>query len=87
MGETLGDIELAMIVGSEFHRHMAAIGGRTFPDIHGDIQHRAHHDTDQFGLCIGRLLEMESAHHSIAGFRLVILHEVHIDAGLLLEVT
>ena len=54
---------------------MTTIGraATTYVDRH--VEHTAFHHTHQLGLRVGRLLEMEAAHHTVAGARLVVLHK------------
>ena len=53
VGETARNEELTVILGRQFHRHMAAVGGRTLADIDCHIEHTPHHAAHKFCLCEG----------------------------------
>ena len=75
VGKAAGYEELAVVVLGQFHSHMPAVGGTALTDIHGHIQYGTFDATHQFALCKGRTLEMQAAHHAIAGHALVILYK------------
>ena len=75
MGKALGDEELAMVILRKFDGYMLAIGGTALADIDGDIEYSTLDTTDEFGLSERRTLEMETAHHAVSGFALVVLNK------------
>ena len=57
---------------------MLAIGGGAFSDVDSYVKDCALDATDNLALGVRGLLEMETAHHAIAGFALVILDEGYL---------
>ena len=80
MGKTLRDEELAMIILSQLHSHMLAVGRRALANIHGYIQYPTLHTSHQLALGEWRALEVQAPHHTIAAHALVVLAEVHLIA-------
>lgn len=85
VGETAGNEELAVILGRQFHRHMAAISGRTLADVNCNVEHTTHHAAHKFGLSEWGTLEMQSAHHSAGRHGFVVLNKIYIAADGLAE--
>ena len=85
VGETARDEELAVILGREFHSHMAAVGGRTLADVYGHIEHTPNHAAHKLGLCEGWTLEMQSAHHPACGHGFIVLNKIYVAADGLAE--
>ena len=85
VGEAFGHEELAVVLFGEFDCHVLAVGRAAFADIHCHIEHPAPDAPDEFALGVGRPLEVEPAHHSVGGHRFIVLHEVYLQPGLLLE--
>ena len=54
---------------------MLTVGGTALADVDGHIEHGSLHAAHQFGLCEGRPLEVQSAHHAIRRLALVVLHK------------
>jgi len=85
VGETARDEELAVILGRQLPRHMAAVGGRTLADVYGNVKHTPNHAAHKLGLCEGGTLEMQSAHHPACGHRLIVLNKIYVAADGLAE--
>lgn len=81
VSKALGDIELQVVILAEFDRKMLPEGGAVFTEIYCHIEYASVGTTDEFGLCIRRALEMQSAHHTIRRARLIILYETSINTG------
>ena len=79
-GETMREagrqVKLAEIVGGEQRGDILPIGGTAFADIDGKIEDRTAQHAHELGLRKRRLLEMQSAHHTLLRTRLVVLHEI-----------
>ena len=75
VGKAFGNKELAMIVLSQFHSHMLAVGWTTFANIDSHIKDCAFDAAHQFALCEWRALKVQAAHYTIGGFTLIILDE------------
>ena len=78
VGETPRDEELPVVVAREFDRHVLAEGRRVSPDVHRHVQYGALYHAHQFGLRVGRLLEMQPSDDPVARPALVVLDEVHV---------
>ena len=61
VGETPGNEELAVVFLRQLHGDMFPEGGGTFADVHCHIEHGTFDHPYQLALCVGRLLEMQSA--------------------------
>ena len=84
MSETARDEKLTVIVLRQFDGDMLPVSRRAFSDIHCNVQHGTFDASHQLGLCKGRALKMQSAHHAVRRHRFIILHEVN-GAHLLKE--
>ena len=62
--KTARNEELAVVVLCQQTADVLAISGRSFADIDCHIKHRATYTSYEFGLCMGRSLEMQSTHYS-----------------------
>ena len=83
VGKAARNHELTVVFRRKLHGHMPSVGGRAAAKIHGHVQHRAFEHAHQLGLGVFAFLKMQSAHRAVAGFRLIILHEVVEKPGSL----
>ena len=65
MSETARDEQLLVIFFRQFYSNMSAEGRRILAKIHCHIQHLSLDDSDELGLSMRRLLEMQSPDNSI----------------------
>ena len=90
MGEPAGNEELTVVVGREFDGDVLAERGRPAADVDGDVEHGPFDDADQFGLGVGRFLEMQAAQNAVGRTAFVVLHETDgadLVAELALRIT
>ena len=59
------DEKLPVVILSQLHSHVLAVGGRAFPDINRNVKHTATNAPYKFCLCIRRTLEMQPTHDTI----------------------
>ena len=85
VGEPARHEELAVFILREFDGDMPAICRGTLADVDGHVEDTAADAAHELGLGVGGALEMESAHHSVCGHRLVVLHEVYLVSDCLVE--
>ena len=78
VGEPFRDEELPVVVLRQLHGHVLPVSRRTFPDVHGHVEHLALDAPHQLGLRERRPLEVQSPHHAVARHALVVLHELHV---------
>ncbi len=83
VGKPGGQEELHEVVGGEQHAVVLAVGRTALANVDGEVEGCALDDAHQLGLGVGRALEVETAHDTLLGARLVVLHEGFGDAGLL----
>ena len=65
VGKAPGNEELAMVVLRQLHGDMLPEGGGTLADVHCHVEYGTFDHPYQFALCVGRLLEMQSAQHAV----------------------
>ena len=76
VGESPGHEELEMVLLRQLYSHVLPVGGRPLADVDGHVENGAAHASHELGLCVGRPLEMQAAHHAARRHRLVVLHEI-----------
>jgi hypothetical protein len=82
MCETMRHEDLGSFFAIEFHSHMPSVCWGTSADIHHHIQDPATDHLNNFCLCKGRTLVMQSSDHTIYGGGKIILHPILRDAIL-----
>ena len=70
--------ELTMVVSRQLNRDMLSVSRAIVTDVDGHIKHTSFDYADQFGLRIGRTLEMQAANDTVARTRLIILYETDV---------
>lgn len=65
---------------------MLAIGWGAFSDVNGDIQDCAFDTAYQLALCEWWMLKVQTSHHTIGGFTLIVLDEGYLSY-LLIELS
>lgn len=80
-----GQKHLMVVVIGELYGHMLAISGTAAADIYCNIKNSTLYATHKFALGERRQLEVESTEHTIVATGFVILYEVDVQSGLLLE--
>lgn len=85
MGEAGGDPELLAVRGAELDGGPFAIGRGARADVDGDVPGGAADDADQLALGVRVDLVVQAAQHVPAADRVVVLHEVDVEAGGLAE--
>lgn len=79
MRKTFGDEELTVIVGAQFYGKPLTVGLAALAYIHCDIQHPSNGAGYQFGLRIRWTLEMQTAHDTVGGTGLIVLHKSSVN--------
>ena len=74
--------KLPFVLFVQLHAEPLSEGRTAFAQIDGYIQHAADGAAYEFRLRVRGALEVQSAHHAVAGAGLVILHKMRIDTGL-----
>ena len=85
--KSFADEELPMVVLSQLNGHMTAIGGRTLTDVDSNVENMTFDHPHQFALSTRRALEMQPAENAIVRHGFIVLHEIHLHAGLLGELS
>ena len=75
MGEALRDEELTVVVFGEFNGNVLTVGRGAFANVNGYVQDGAFDTANEFALCEGGALEMQTTHHAVSGFAFIILDE------------
>lgn len=83
MRKPAGHKKLPPVLSAEYARVALPISGRPRPDVHRNVEHLAVQDAHQFGLLERRYLIVKTPQNAPSGIRLVILHEMGMDARLL----
>ena len=78
MGKALRNKELTVVLGTELAGEPLPEGGRGATQVDSHIEHPTLDAAHQLALGVRGLLEMQTAHHAIAGFALVILDESYL---------
>ena len=84
VGQAWWNPELLFVVGGQFHAHPATEGGRTGPDVYGNVEHCTGHHPHELSL---RLLDLivQAAEHAACTATVVVLHEVRRSPDRSLE--
>ena len=85
MGKARWHPQLALVVCRQFNAHPFAEVGRRATQIDCHVKHSALGHANQFALWILDLV-MQATQHPLAGFAVVVLNEIHIQASRLLNV-
>ena len=85
VGKAFWNEELAVVVFSEFDCYVLAVGGTATADIYRNVKNSALYTSYKFALCERRQLEVEATEHTIVAAGFVVLYEVDVQSGLLLE--
>ena len=56
---------------------MLAVCGAALANINSNIKNSTFHATNQLTLRVGRTLEMQSSHYTIAGHTFIVLYEIN----------
>jgi len=80
MCKALGDEELTLVILTQLHAVPLTEGGTVFAQIDSHIQDTADGAAHQFSLGVRRTLEMQTAHYTVTGTRLVVLNELRVNA-------
>ena len=72
--------ELAVVVFGQLAADPLAKSGRAFADVHGHVKHGAAHHAHQLALGLLQLV-VQAAQHALGAAAVVVLHNVHIQAG------
>lgn len=75
VGKAARDEELPVVFLRELNGDVLPVGRAAFAYVHCDVEHRTAHTPHQLALGEGRALEVEAAHHAVAGHRFVVLDE------------
>lgn len=84
VGETFRYPQLTVVLRRQAHRHPFAEMRRAATNVHGHIEHFAGSHTDQFALSVFELV-MQATQYAFLRARMVVLHELRIQAGRVLE--
>ena len=76
VGKAFRHEELPVILFCQLYGDVLSVGGRTFADVNGNVEHCAFYAADEFALCEGWALEVQAAHDAIRRHALVVLYEV-----------
>jgi len=85
VGKATGDEELQLVFSAQQNAVVLSVGGRTGTQVYRYVQHLSAEHPNQLGLGVYSLLIVQAPQYAIAGARLVVLHEVHMQAQLLVE--
>ncbi|KWW29653.1 MAG: hypothetical protein AUK63_1253 [bacterium P3] len=85
MGKPSRNEDLPMVFACQLDSYVLTEGGRISAQIDSNVQHSPLHYADKFGLCMGRLLKMQTPHYTVRGQRFIVLHKVDFHSGLLGE--
>ena len=85
VGEPARHEELSVVVLREFDGDVPAICRGTLAEVDCHVEDASADAAHKLGLGVGGPLEMESAHHTAARHRLVVLHEVNLASDCLVE--
>ena len=80
MRKSLGNIELQVVFSGKQHADPLAEVRRADANIHRDVEHFALHHAAQLGLRIAELV-VQAAQHPARRARMIVLHELVLDAG------
>jgi hypothetical protein len=69
----ISDTLTFFITGTEEALYVLSVGGAAFTNIDSDIKDCAFDTTNEFALGKRRALEMQTSHHAIRGFALIVL--------------
>ena len=75
VGKAARDEELPVVFLRELDGDVLPVGRAAFAYVHCDVEHCAAHTPHQLTLGEGRALEVQAAHHAVAGHRFVVLDE------------
>jgi len=75
VGKTARNEELAVVLCTEFHSDMLAIGRGTLADIHRHIEHTALHTTHELALAVRGALVVQPAQYAVAGHGFIVLNK------------
>ena len=84
VGKTLRHPELLLVFCAQMHADPLPEGFRAFSEVDRNIEDFALHDADEFALGVLDLV-MQAAQHVLCRLRMVVLDELAIQAGGLLE--
>ena len=73
VGKAFGYEELAFVLFTQFYCYVLTVGGASFADIYGYVQHGSLNATQQFALGEWGALEMEASHYTVGGHAFVVL--------------
>ena len=73
--KAFGNKELPVVFIAELDSDVLPVGRRALAYVYGNVQDTSAYTADNLALCIWRTLEVEAAHDTVAGHRLVVLNE------------
>src|SRR4051812_14081175 len=76
-----GNVQLAVVFGTQRDAHPTAEHGRPPTNVHRDVEYLPREHTEQLPLRVGRLI-VQAAQDAASGARDVVLHESLGHAGL-----
>lgn len=84
MGKARRYPQLAAVLFTEFHPHPLAEGRGRFAQIHGHVEDAAAGDPHELALGLFDLV-VQAAQHTLARAGVVVLHEIHVKTGGVVE--